>query len=115
MAKGSTDTKYTIHFEPGNINVDVEQGGNLLDAALLAGVKLIANCGGMGTCGTCKVLIEKGKYISPQTDKISDEEYRQGIRQACRTRILSDLQVSIPAASRLITTAISRPGKRRRS
>lgn len=112
MAKGSIGTKYKIHFEPGNIDVDVEQGGNLLDAALLAGVKLTASCGGTGSCGTCKVLIQKGKVESLRTARISDEEYQQGIRQACQTKILSNLDVIIPASSIVETPVISHKRKR---
>ncbi len=101
MAKGSIGTKYKIHFEPGNIDVDVEQGGNLLDAALLAGVKLNASCGGTGSCGNCKIIIEKGTVESTRTDKVTEAEYQQGIRQACQTRALSDLRVIVPVESQL--------------
>jgi uncharacterized 2Fe-2S/4Fe-4S cluster protein (DUF4445 family) len=112
MAKGSIGTKYKIHFEPGNIDVDVEQGGNLLDAALLAGVKLNASCGGTGSCGTCKVFIQKGKVASNRTARISDLEYQEGICQACQTRVLSDLLVTVPLESRIETAAVSRKRKR---
>ncbi len=115
MAKGSIGTKYKIHFEPGNIDVDVEQGGNLLDAALLAGVKLTASCGGAGSCGKCKVIIQQGEVESTRTAKVSDEEYRRGVRQACQTRVFSDLLATIPVESQLSTTVISQKRKHVRS
>ena len=84
-----------IHFNPDNIDIAVEQGENLLKAAIAAGVYLYASCGGAGTCGTCKVLIEDGQVETTRTDKLSDEEYQQGIRQACQSRILTDLSVVV--------------------
>ena len=53
--------KRKVHFSPDNVDIVVEQGTNLLEAAINAGVHINASCGGAGTCGTCKVLIEKGK------------------------------------------------------
>lgn len=93
--------KRKIHFEPGNIDVVVDEGTNLLDAAIRAGLRLVASCGGAGTCGTCKVLIKKGQVKSTQSGKISPEEYKLGFRLACQSKILSDLVVHIPVESLL--------------
>ncbi len=96
-----TEVKCKIRFIPDNIEVAVDKGTNLLSAAMTAGVHINASCGGMGVCGTCKVKIESGTVESTRTEKISDEEYNQGIRQACQSRILTDLIVTIPVESRL--------------
>jgi len=101
-----------VHFEPGNIDITVEEGTNLLEAAIQAGVRLIASCGGAGTCGTCKVLIEQGEVESTKTEKLSEEEYKRGLRQACQSRILTDLVVHIPVESRLETAVLARERKR---
>jgi uncharacterized 2Fe-2S/4Fe-4S cluster protein (DUF4445 family) len=68
---------------------------------MAAGVHINASCGGMGVCGTCKVKIENGSVESTPTEKITEEEYSHGIRQACQSRILTDLTVTIPVESRL--------------
>lgn len=103
--------KRRVCFEPDNIDIAVEQGANLLETAIQAGVRLVASCGGAGTCGTCKVLIEKGKVESTRTARVSDEEYAQGIRQACQSRIITDLVVRIPVESRLETAVLARERK----
>ncbi|MBP1706811.1 MAG: ferredoxin [Chloroflexi bacterium] len=90
-----------VLFIPDNIEVAVETGANLLEAAIAAGVHINASCGGMGVCGTCKVKIEKGSVESSRNEKIPESEYSQGIRQACQSRVLSDLVVMIPVESRL--------------
>ncbi|MDP6043524.1 MAG: 2Fe-2S iron-sulfur cluster binding domain-containing protein, partial [Dehalococcoidales bacterium] len=82
MTKDSLNKKVKVHFIPDNVDIVVDQGENLLQAAIAAGVRVYASCGGAGTCGTCKVLIEKGRVETPRTAKVSDEEFKQGIRQA---------------------------------
>jgi len=111
MAKNSANKKRRVHFEPDNIDVAVEQGANLLEAVIEAGVRLTAACGGQGVCGTCKVLVEKGTVQSAKTDKLSDEEYKRGLRQACQSEITADLSVYIPVESRLETTVLTRERK----
>ena len=80
MARNSAEKKRRVHFEPGNIEIVVEAGANLLDTAIQAGVRLIASCGGAGTCGTCKVLLEEGEVETVRTARLSDDEYQRGIR-----------------------------------
>jgi len=106
MAKDLASKKRRIHFEPGNIDVVVERGANLLETALAAGVHLVASCGGAGTCGTCKVLIEEGEVTSTRTARLSDEEYERGLRQACQSQIVTDLNVYVPVQSRLETAVL---------
>jgi uncharacterized 2Fe-2S/4Fe-4S cluster protein (DUF4445 family) len=100
--------KLRVHFSPDNIDIAVPEGSSLLKAALSAGVHINAACGGNGVCGTCKVLIRKGEVASSRSDKLSTEEYQQGYRLACQSRLLSDLVVDIPVESRLETVVLSR-------
>jgi len=111
MARTAGKKKYKVHFDPDNVEIVVEQGENLLQAAFAAGVRIYASCGGAGTCGTCKVQIEKGDVATTRTDKISDEEFRKGIRQACQSHVLSDLAVYVPVESRLEKAVLAREQK----
>ncbi|MBA7604997.1 Na(+)-translocating NADH-quinone reductase subunit F [subsurface metagenome] len=106
--KDSTREKRGVHFDPDNVDIAVEEGANLLEAAIAAGVHINASCGGAGVCGTCKVLIKQGQVESTRTEKISEEEYEQGLRQACQSRIITDLVVDIPVESRLETAILDR-------
>jgi len=108
MMKDSTREKRRVHFDPDNVDIAVEEGANLLEAAIAAGVHINASCGGAGVCGTCKVLIKQGQVESTRTEKISAEEYEQGLRQACQSRIITDLVVDIPVESRLETAVLDR-------
>jgi uncharacterized 2Fe-2S/4Fe-4S cluster protein (DUF4445 family) len=92
--------KHTITFEPDGTTIRVDKGTNLLEAALAAGVHINATCGGQGVCGKCRVVIEAGEVDSEKTEKIDQEEYDTGWRQACRTALLSDCTIRIPDESR---------------
>jgi len=112
MTKDSTNKKRRVHFDPDNVDIVVEQGANLLETAIAAGVHINASCGGNGVCGTCKVLIKTGEVKSNKTEKLSEEEYKHGLRQACQSRIITDLTVYVPVESRLEKSILSREGKK---
>lgn len=112
MARALPEKKLKVLFKPDNVEIEVEPGKNLLQAAIDAGVRIYASCGGAGTCGTCKVLIEKGEVETTRTRRVSDEEYKQGTRQACRSRVLTDLTVYVPVESRLEKAVLSTEAKK---
>jgi len=111
MTKNSPNKKVKVHFDPDNVDIVVGQGENLLQAAIAAGVHINASCGGAGVCGTCKVSIKRGKVESTRTRQLSEEEYKQGIRQACQSRVITDLTVYVPVESRLEKAVVSHEGK----
>jgi len=111
MTGTSSHKKHTVHFEPDNIDIVFNADANLMEAAVAAGVHINASCGGAGVCGTCNVLIKKGKVESSRTDKVSDKDYAKGMRQSCQSRILSDLIVEIPVESRLEKAVLAREGR----
>ena len=92
--------KCKIRFVPDQVEIIVGRETPLLDAAISGSVHIAASCGGSGTCGTCKVKILSGEVKSDRTTALSDEEYRQGFRLACRSKVLTDLLVSVPVESR---------------
>ena len=112
MKKASSTKKVKVHFEPDNADIMVAKGENLLQAAIAAGVHIQASCGGNGVCGTCKVSIEKGQVDSTRTEKLSDQEYQQGLRLACQSRVLTDLTVYVPVESRLEKAVLSQESKK---
>ena len=90
-----------VTFYPDKAEVWVSSGENLLRAAMQAGVHINASCGGEGVCGKCRVIVDQGVVESEQTDKISPADFELGIRQACKTIIKSDLDITIPPESQL--------------
>ena len=69
----------------------------MLKAARQAGVGLSAVCGGMGTCGDCRVRVVAGE-VSPPTEA-ETEALDKGFRLACQTRVHGNVRVDVPPDS----------------
>ncbi len=91
-----------VDLEPIGRRVEVERGTTLLEAAQRAGVDLVASCGGVGICGTCRVRVLQGDVsaISLTEEENLPEVYRQeGFRLACQTEVYSNCRVEVPPES----------------
>ncbi len=88
-----------VTFIPSNKQVMVPRGTVLLKAANLIDEHINASCGGKGTCGKCRVIIEEGSFNTSETPFLSKKERAEGYVLACLTLIESDLKVRIPAES----------------
>lgn len=101
-----------VRFLPYKIDVEVPKGENLLWAAHEAGVHINASCGGGGVCGQCRVILESGEVDSERSEKLTDEDFASGYRQACLTRVLSDVDVRIPPESYLDRNVLDKEPKK---
>lgn len=64
----------------------------IYDLLLKLNLPIRSICGGLGTCGKCKVLIQKGsEYLNQVTNAekkfLSNEDLESGYRLACQTKI----------------------------
>ncbi len=91
--------KFKVVFLPDSKEAEVAEGENLLRAAMLAEVHINASCGGDGTCGKCRVIVEQGKVESQSSPKLSKEDLDKGYVLACRSFVKSDLLVRVPPES----------------
>lgn len=71
--------KYTVEFVKEGVSIEVEEGTNLLEAEIAAGLSPDAPCGGQGKCGKCLVNILNGSV--------------KGIQKACTTKVQENLKV----------------------
>ena len=89
--------KITFSFEDGSVlEHDANAGDNLLEMAREANVAIDAPCSGNASCGKCRVRLISGRLDSKKTLHISDEEYEQGWRLACVSRVAGDAAVMVP-------------------
>jgi Na+-transporting NADH:ubiquinone oxidoreductase subunit F len=73
-------------------------GGKLLGALAEAGIHLPSACGGVGTCGQCRVdvLSGGGAILPTETARISKREAAQGARLACQVTVRQEMAVRVP-------------------
>ncbi len=95
------DETVKILFLPENRFIVVNRGENLLKAAMRADVHINASCGGAGSCGKCRVVIEKGEVKREPNPKLTSEDIDKGYAMACQAAVLTDLEVRIPLESRI--------------
>lgn len=81
---------YVVIFEPPGIPVESIAGETVLESARRAGIRLVAACGGRGTCRSCYVHVIEGEF-----DGGEDSDHQR----ACRIRPLSEMTVGLSARS----------------
>lgn len=97
-----------ILFEPDGIEVFVPAGTLLSKAAAAAGLAIEMPCGGMGTCGKCRVVVsgETSEPDASEKRRLNEQDLESGARLACHTQALGDLTVTIPDTSRSLVQKI---------
>ncbi|MFQ6117157.1 MAG: ASKHA domain-containing protein, partial [Candidatus Bipolaricaulia bacterium] len=89
---------YSITIFPQGDRLEAKEGENLFHLLVRHGHPIPSACGGMGTCGKCRVLIQEG--LKPPTESeqvhLSQEELDQGWRLSCQQRIDRDIILEVP-------------------
>ena len=91
-----------VLFLPQNIEVEVDEGTVILDAALNNNIQLDHNCGGNCACSTCHVVVEEGidSLPDPTEDELDMLDEAEGLtdksRLACQCKVNDYLVVRIP-------------------
>lgn len=96
-----------ITIEPQGLTGLVAEQTVLLKAARRLGLRLPADCGGVGACDSCAVTVKKGaKLLSPPTaqeeDLLGPEKLKAGERLACQAVIEKAGAVTFAAVPREI-------------
>ena len=88
--------KYEVRFLPSGKSIKVPPDYNLRQAILDCGLTIDSSCGGVGTCGRCRVKVLNGSVDSEKTRLISAKDKKAGIVLSCLAKVKSDLEVEIP-------------------
>jgi uncharacterized 2Fe-2S/4Fe-4S cluster protein (DUF4445 family) len=100
-----------VTFEPEGKAVYVLAGTTIYEATGEAGIIINSPCGGAGVCGNCKVTVVEGDFDQKGSEKfIAERDLKKGVVLACRTKILSDMVIEIPLASRFFEQKILTEG-----
>lgn len=91
----------TVRFIDQNLEVDVEVGTSLLDAARKIDAPEGSACGGVCACSTCHVYVEEGAGLlsgaEEEEEDILDKAFdvKMTSRLGCQAKIVKDGRVSL--------------------
>ncbi len=88
---------HTVHLEPVDIDMEVEEGETVLEAAFRQGIALMHGCK-HGQCSTCKAMLvgEADFDLLPySTFALNDFEKEQGNVLLCRMQVYEDCTVEL--------------------
>lgn len=115
MTSDGTKREFLVVFQPSGRQAYVPEGKTLLDAAREMGVEIESICGGLQTCGKCKIIADYGEFpkygVVSRPDHISavggdERQYWQKRRRdpgqyrlSCAACVLGDLVINVPEES----------------
>ncbi|MFQ5917017.1 MAG: 2Fe-2S iron-sulfur cluster-binding protein, partial [Candidatus Binatia bacterium] len=84
-----------LNVLPDDLWLNIRQGETIYEALQKTDVELKGECGGLGKCGKCKVKVLSltGPPTEAEKELLDEEELKQGIRLACRTKVNHDLVI----------------------
>lgn len=87
-----------IHFLPGDIKIDANEGETILTAGLRAGIEHAHLCGGSARCSTCRVIIIEGlENCAPRNaeeQSVADMlQFDPKVRLACQTVVTGNVKL----------------------
>jgi ferredoxin len=94
-----------VRFTRENLEVEIEAGQTILEAAKKVGAPEGDRCGGVCACSTCHVYVTKG---FDSLSEIEDEEFdildkafdvRSTSRLGCQAKVEGDIEVEISGES----------------
>ena len=110
---------FTVRVTPGNVDLEVNPGETVMDAAERLGWRWPTVCHGDAECGVCWMDVQEGAdSLSPRTGEEDtaletvplDRDPKRTIRLACRAQVLGDgLVVGKKGVVRSEAAAASRP------
>ncbi len=92
----AADVKIIINGDESN-PITAQAGGNLLNTLANHKIFIPSACGGMGSCGVCKVHVHDGGGAMLPTEKgfISRGEAREGCRLSCQVKVKQDMHIEV--------------------
>lgn len=108
MAVSEQQRLVKVTFLPEGIDVFVPMGTLVSKAAAAAGIQIESPCGGVATCGKCRVIVSCGcdEPAATERKRLGEEEIAAGVRLACQARISTEAVITVPDTSRSMVQKI---------
>ncbi len=79
--------------------LQTKPGGKLLTSLSDQGIILSSACGGGGSCGQCRCIINEGggSILPTEKGQINNRDAKQGVRLSCQVPVKRDMKIKVPA------------------
>src|SRR5687767_6345012 len=93
-----SQAKVQVEFQPHEKLTRVPLGTSIFNAANWIGLAIDSTCGGMGTCGKCRVRVSRGAGAVTVADRkvFAPSELEDGWRLSCRAVVEADTVCEVP-------------------
>jgi len=90
------DVKIIINGDNEN-PIITQAGGTLLNTLSAQKIFIPSACGGGGTCGVCKVVVESGggSMLPTERTHVNRGEEREGCRLSCQVKVKQDMHIEV--------------------
>lgn len=87
-----------ISINGGSKELTVDGGRPLLSTLGAEGIFIPSACGGRGSCGLCKLVVQSGagEYSPTELPWISEAERKANVRLSCQVKAKRDMQILVP-------------------
>ncbi len=90
-----------IYIENLETEIEGDPNHSLLDILIENDIEISSSCGGMGSCGTCRVLVQEGlNNLAPrnnqEAERANDLGFAEHERLSCQIHPCSGLKIQIP-------------------
>jgi uncharacterized 2Fe-2S/4Fe-4S cluster protein (DUF4445 family) len=107
----SESQTFEITFLPDNVKVKAEAGESIMDVAARGQIHINASCGGEGVCGRCQVELREGEVTASPGLYLTEKDFADGLRLACRAKALGPATFYIPIESRADASSFKKAAK----
>ena len=96
-----SDGQVRVTFQPHGRAVFVLKGTKILEAASRCGLTIETPCGGLGTCGKCRVRLSRGacEPTAAERETLPAELLDAGWRLACQATVCQETVIDVPDSS----------------
>ncbi|POQ98532.1 oxidoreductase [Alkalispirochaeta sphaeroplastigenens] len=88
----------TLDINGGRKQLSLKGGQPMLFGLAEEGIFVPSACGGRGSCGACKVVVQSdiGPIMPTEVPYLSREEVEQKVRLSCQIKLKQDVSIEIP-------------------
>lgn len=94
----SSGGEVSIKINKDKKEITVEPGKSLMSSLVSSKIYIPSACGGGGTCGMCKCIVNEGggDILPTEVGFINKTERHEGMRLSCQVKVRQNMEITVP-------------------